>query len=138
VVPTSALDRALWMESDRMGYPAAGLDARTVRDAAQRGVERAAAELREPAVRTRADGADVGTVPPEHPYRWPTIGDVADLEAMQFEQVREFFRTYYGPSNASLVLAGDIEPDRGFDLAERYFGDLSPGTGRGRYGPPRP
>src|SRR5262245_48391568 len=128
VVPTSALDRALWMESDRMGYLLPALTPE--RFETQRNV---VLNERRQSYENRPYGLALmalmsGLFPHEHPYRWPTIGDVADLEAMQFEQVREFFRTYYGPSNASLVLAGDIEPDRGFDLAERYFGDLSPGT----------
>ena len=54
-----------------------------------------------------------------------TIGSADDLRAMQFEDVQAFFRTYYHPSNASLVLAGDIDAERGFDLAEQYFGDLA-------------
>jgi len=68
-----------------------------------------------------------GLFPFDHPYRWPTIGDVPDLEAMQFDDVREFFRAYYGPANASLVLAGDLATEDGFELADRYFGDLPAG-----------
>jgi len=66
--------------------------------------------------------------PPDHPYSWVTIGSADDIRAMQLEDVQAFFRTYYHPSNASLVLAGDIETPRAFDLAEQYFGDLTPGT----------
>jgi zinc protease len=57
-----------------------------------------------------------------------TIGAAEDIRAMQLDEVQAFFRTYYHPSNASLVLAGDIETARGFELAERYFGDLAPGV----------
>jgi zinc protease len=128
VVPTSALDRVLWMESDRMGYLLPALTPE--RFETQRNV---VLNERRQSYENRPYGLALmalmsGLFPYEHPYRWPTIGDVADLEAMQFEEVREFFRAYYGPSNASLVLAGDIAPDQGFDLAERYFGDLPPGT----------
>jgi zinc protease len=56
-----------------------------------------------------------------------TIGDVDDLRAMQFEDVQAFFRTYYHPANASLAIAGNIETERAFELADRYFGDLAPG-----------
>jgi zinc protease len=66
--------------------------------------------------------------PPDHPYHWLTIGSAEDLRAMQIDDVREFFATYYHPSNASLSLAGDIDPDEGFRLAEDYFGELRPGT----------
>ena len=62
-----------------------------------------------------------------HPYGWLTIGDPADLHAASFEDVREFFRTYYHPGNASLSLAGDIDVATGFDLARRYFGELPRG-----------
>jgi zinc protease len=65
--------------------------------------------------------------PADHPYHWMTIGATADLQAMKLDDVREFFRTYYHPANASLSLAGAIETSTAFDLAERYFGDLTPG-----------
>jgi zinc protease len=65
--------------------------------------------------------------PPDHPYHWMTIGDADDIRAMQLEDVQAFFRTYYHPANASLVIAGDVETARAFDLAERYFGDLPAG-----------
>jgi zinc protease len=65
--------------------------------------------------------------PPDHPYHWLTIGAADDLRAMQFEDVRAFFRTYYHPANASLALAGDIDSERAFALAEKYFGDIPAG-----------
>jgi zinc protease len=65
--------------------------------------------------------------PPDHPYSWMTIGSADDIRAMQLEDVQEFFRTYYHPANASLVLAGDVETERAFDLAEAYFGEIPPG-----------
>jgi zinc protease len=128
VVPTSALDRALWMESDRMGYLLPALTPE--RFETQRKVvlneRRQSYENRPYGLALMALMA--GLFPYEHPYRWPTIGDVADLDAMQFDDVREFFRTYYGPANASLVLAGDLDTEAGFEMAERYFGDLPAGT----------
>jgi zinc protease len=53
--------------------------------------------------------------PPDHPYSWMTIGSAEDIRAMQLEDVQEFFRTYYHPANASLVLAGDVEIERAFE-----------------------
>ena len=128
VVPTSAIDRALWMESDRMGYLLPALTHE--RFETQRKV---VLNERRQSYENRPYGLALmalmtGLFPFEHPYRWPTIGDVADLHAMQFDDVRDFFRTYYGPSNASLVLAGDVETGEAFELAERYFGDLPPGA----------
>jgi zinc protease len=66
--------------------------------------------------------------PEGHPYRWPTIGYMEDLTAASFEDVVEFFRRYYQPSNASLVIAGDIDPKRTRALVEKWFADVKPGT----------
>ena len=65
--------------------------------------------------------------PPDHPYHWPTIGEVADLHAAKLDDVRDFFSTYYHPGNASLAIAGDIDRDEALELARAYFGDLPPG-----------
>jgi zinc protease len=66
--------------------------------------------------------------PPDHPYHWMTIGAADDIRAMQLEDVQAFFRSYYHPANASLVLAGDIDTGRAFDLAGHYFREIAPGT----------
>jgi zinc protease len=128
VVPTSAVDRALWMESDRMGYllPAVTRERfETQRDVVlnerRQNYENRPYGLAMMAITT-------ALYPPDHPYSWMTIGSADDIRAMQLEDVQAFFRTYYHPANASLVLAGDIETPRAFDLAEQYFGDLQPGT----------
>ena len=127
VVPTSAIDRALWMESDRMGYllPAVTRD----RFETQRDV---VLNERRQNYENRPYGMAIMAItsalyPPDHPYSWMTIGSADDIRAMQLEDVQAFFRTYYHPSNASLVLAGDIETARAFELADQYFGDLPPG-----------
>ncbi len=127
VVPTSAIDLALWMESDRMGYllPAVTPE----RFETQRDV---VLNERRQNYENRPYGFALMAIvaalfPEEHPYNWPTIGSVDDLRAMRLEDVQAFFRTYYHPSNASLTLAGDLETERAFDLAERYFGDLPGG-----------
>jgi zinc protease len=66
--------------------------------------------------------------PQGHPYRWPTIGNMADLTAARYEDVVEFFRTYYQPGNASLVVGGDIEPAKARASIERWFSDVKPGA----------
>jgi zinc protease len=66
--------------------------------------------------------------PDEHPYHWLTIGESADLCAATLDDVQAFFRAYYHPANASLALVGDIETERAFDLAERYFGEVPAGA----------
>ena len=127
VVPTSAIDLALWMESDRMGYllPAVTPE----RFETQRDVvlneRRQNYENRPYGMAMMAITATL--YPPEHPYHWMTIGASEDLRAMRLDDVQAFFRTYYHPANASLALAGDIETARAFDLAEQYFGELAPG-----------
>jgi zinc protease len=127
VVPTSAIDLALWMESDRMGYLLPAVTSE--RFETQRDV---VLNERRQNYENRPYGFALMAIvaalfPEQHPYNWPTIGSVEDLRAMRLEDVQAFFRTYYHPSNASLTLAGDIETERGFDLAERYFGDLPGG-----------
>jgi zinc protease len=124
VVPTSAIDLALWMESDRMGYLLPAVTAE--RFETQRDV---VLNERRQNYENRPYGMAIialsaALYPPEHPYHWVTIGATADLQAMRLDEVQQFFRTYYHPANASLVLAGDIETARAIDLADRYFGDL--------------
>jgi zinc protease len=128
VVPTSAVDRALWMESDRMGYLLPALTPE--RFETQRDV---VLNERRQNYENRPYGMAIMAIstalyPADHPYSWMTIGSADDIRAMQLEDVQAFFRTYYHPANASLVLAGDIETERAFALAEQYFGDLTPGT----------
>jgi zinc protease len=124
VVPTSAVDLALWMESDRMGHLLPALTRE--RFETQRDV---VLNERRQNYENRPYGLAVMAVtdtlyPPEHPYHWLTIGAADDIRAMQLEEVQAFFRTYYHPSNASLSLAGDIDTDVAFALAEKYFGDI--------------
>jgi zinc protease len=128
VVPTSAIDRALWMESDRMGFLLPALTRE--RFETQRDVvlneRRQSYENRPYGMVMMALSAAL--YPPEHPYSWMTIGSAEDIRAMQLEDVQEFFRTYYHPSNASLVLAGDVDTERAFELADAYFGEIPGGV----------
>ena len=124
VVPTSALDLALWMESDRMGYLLPALT--HARFENQRDV---VLNERRQNYENRPYGLAMMAIsealyPSDHPYSWTTIGGADDIRAMQLSDVQSFFRTYYHPANASLVLAGDIDTGRGFDLAEHYFGEI--------------
>jgi zinc protease len=128
VVPTSALDLALWMESDRMGYLLPALTPERFEN--QRDV---VLNERRQSYENRPYGfammaLNAALFPADHPYHWMTIGAAEDIKAMQFEDVQEFFRTYYHPANASLVLAGDLDTERGFELAQRYFGELAAGA----------
>jgi zinc protease len=127
VVPTGALDLALWMESDRMGYLLPALSDRkfdnqrdVVLNERRQNYENRPYGLAGVAMQT-------ALYPPDHPYHWPTIGWSDDIRAASLDHVREFFQHYYHPGNASLSLAGDVETDRALELAERYFGDLPAG-----------
>ena len=127
VVPTGALDLALWMESDRMGYLLPALTKEKFEN--QRDV---VLNERRQNYENRPYGLagmaiSEALFPADHPYQWMTIGSADDLRAMQLDEVREFFATYYHPANASLTLAGDIDPDRAFELADAYFGDIPAG-----------
>jgi zinc protease len=128
VVPTSAVDRAMWMESDRMGFLLPALTRE--RFETQRDVvlneRRQSYENRPYGMVMMALSAAL--YPSHHPYSWMTIGSADDIRGMQLEDVQEFFRTYYHPSNASLVLAGDMESERAFELAEAYFGEIPAGV----------
>jgi zinc protease len=128
VVPTSAVDLALWMESDRMGYLLPALTQE--RFETQREV---VLNERRQNYENRPYGCALMAItaamfPSDHPYHWLTIGSASDINAMQLDEVHDFFRTYYHASNASLTLAGNIESARGFELAEQYFGDLPTGA----------
>ncbi len=127
VVPTSAVDLALWMESDRMGFLLPAVT--PARLETQRDV---VLNERRQNYENRPYGLAVMAIsaalfPEAHPYHWPTIGSVEDIRAMRLEDVQAFFRAFYHPANASLTLAGDIETERAFDLAGAYFGELPPG-----------
>ena len=127
VMPSNALELALWMESDRMGYLLPALTASKFEN--QRDVvlneRRQNYENRPYGLAPMAMLAAL--FPPDHPYHWTTIGEIADLRAVQLDEVRAFFSTYYHPANASLALAGDIHTAEAVELARAYFGDLAAG-----------
>ena len=127
VVPSNALELALWMESDRMGFLLPALT-----DAKFENQRDVVLNERRQQYENRPYGlagmAIVGALyPPDHPYHWLTIGEAADIRAAQIDDVREFFRTYYRPRNASLSIAGDVRADEALRLAEAYFGEIDGG-----------
>jgi zinc protease len=127
VVPAEALELALWMESDRMGFLLPALT--QAKFANQRDVvlneRRQNYENRPYGLAPMAMLA--GLFPTDHPYHWTTIGEVTDLNAVELDEVHDFFRTYYHPSNASLALAGDIDVETALALARAYFEELPSG-----------
>lgn len=126
-VPKAALDSILWLESDRMGHLLGAIDQAKLDE--QRSVVKN--EKRQGDNKPYAKAWDLiirATAPAGHPYAHSTIGSMEDLDAASLEDVREWFRTYYGPSNAVLVLSGDIMPEEARAKVEKYFGDIAPGT----------
>src|SRR6516162_11280228 len=127
-VPSNALDLALFLESDRMGFLLESMTPKTVD--AQREVvknERRQSFENRPYGQAELLLSEL-LYPPDHPYHWPVIGYMPDLTAASYEDVVEFFKKYYAPSNASLVIAGDIDLDRTQSLVEKWFGEIKGGT----------
>lgn len=127
VVPSTSLELALWMESDRMGHLLPALT-----EAKFHNQREVVLNERRQNYENRPYGmapmAILETLfPPGHPYHWLTIGSAADLHAASLEDVRQFFQRYYHPANASLALAGDVDPDRVMPLVEAYFGGIPAG-----------
>jgi zinc protease len=133
-LPSNALPLALWLDSDRMGYLLPTMDLAKVN--LQREVVKN--ERRE-----RVDNVPYGRgdemilaalYPKGHPYSWSVIGSMEDLSAASLDDVKNFFRTYYAPNNATLTIAGDFKPSEARALVQKYFG----GIPRGPAVPPRP
>jgi len=125
-VPTSMLDYVLFAESDRMGHLLPVLDQKKLD--LQRGVvqnEKRQGE-NQPYGVTRQLLAE-NTYPLGHPYSWTTIGSMKDLDDASLTDVQEWFKTYYGPNNVTLVLAGDITPEVARQKVEKYYGAIPPG-----------
>src|SRR5436190_4657215 len=131
-VPSNALELALFLESDRMGYLLDTMTPKTVD--AQRDVVK---NERRQSYENRPYGqADITLsemlYPDSHPYHWPVIGYMPDLTAASYDDVVAFFKKYYSPANASLVVAGDIDTAAARRLVEKWFSDVKPGP------PPEP
>ncbi|MDH3498255.1 MAG: insulinase family protein [Gemmatimonadota bacterium] len=127
-MPSNALELALFLESDRMGHLLGAMSPAKVDG--QRDVVK---NERRQSYENRPYGMafltlDSAMYPPGHPYSWPTIGSMADLSAASYEDVVEFFRTYYAPNNASLAIAGDIDLARTKQLVEHWFSDVPGGA----------
>ena len=125
-VPVTALDTVLWMESDRMGHLVGVIDKPRLDE--QRGVVQNEKRQGENYPYGLVENMIVeNTYPANHPYSWTVIGSMEDLNAASLDDVKEWFKTYYGPSNATLVIAGDIDAKTAKEKVEKYFGDIPPG-----------
>lgn len=125
-VPVSALERTLYLEADRMGFLAGNISKEMLER--ERGVVQNE--------KRQGENAPYGKVwseiaaklyPYSHPYSWSTIGSMEDLNAASLDDIKEWYRTYYGPNNAVISLSGDITPERALELVTKYFGGIAPG-----------
>ena len=125
-VPVSALERTLYLEADRMGFLAGNISKEMLER--ERGVVQNEKRQGENQPYGQVFTRMVETIYPySHPYSWSTIGSMEDLNAASLDDVKEWYRTYYGPNNAVLALAGDITAERALELVKKYFGNIPPG-----------
>ena len=126
-LPSNALELALYLDSDRMGFLVDAMTPQSVD--AQRAVVK---NERRQSYENRPYGLSEETIlknlyPATHPYSWPVLGSMTDLSAATYDDVVEFFKTYYVPNNASIAIAGDINPQETLKLVEKWFGDIPSG-----------
>lgn len=131
-VPRNALDIVLWMESDRMGHFVGAISQErldeqrgVVQNEKRQGENQPYGQVNE--LITRA------TYPAGHPYSWTPIGSMEDLNAASLDDVREWFKTYYGAANAVVVVAGDVDAEEIHKKVEAYFGDIPSGPPLSRF-----
>jgi zinc protease len=128
-VPSNALELALFLESDRMGYLLDTMTPQTV-DAQRDVVKNERRQSVENQPYGNAESVVLGEMlyPEGHPYHWPVIGYMPDLTAASYEDVVAFFKKFYAPANASLVVAGDLDAAATRKMVEKWFGDVKPGS----------
>jgi zinc protease len=136
--PANALPLMLWLEADRMGWMLSTMDAEKVD--AQR-------EVVKNERRQNYENQPYGLVgdhlpkllyPADHPYSWPVIGSMEDLSAASLDDVKAFFRRYYAPNNASIVVAGAVDPEEVRATVRKYFAEIPRGPEIERPTPPQP
>lgn len=124
VVPTDGLEKALWAESDKLGF-----FINTVTESVVAKEKQVVKNEKRQSVDNRPYGhtsfvVDRALYPEGHPYRWQVIGSLQDLDAATLEDVKEFHARWYGPNNATLVVAGDIDVAQTKTWIEKYFGEI--------------
>jgi len=127
VVPNNALEMVLWLESDRMGYLI-----NTVTEAAFYNQQEVVQNEKRQRVDNNPYGhtsyvIDKAMYPEGHPYNWQVIGELVDLQNATVEDVKDFYKRFYGPNNATLVIAGNFANDEAKALVEKYFGEIKKG-----------
>ncbi|NMP30606.1 insulinase family protein [Thalassotalea sp. M1531] len=125
VVPKDAFEKLMWIDSDRLGYMI-----KTVNEGALEREKQVVKNEKRQRVDNRPYGHTGHVIrknlyPEDHPYNWTVIGDLEDLQAATLEDVKEFYKQYYGPSNATVVIAGDIDIAKTKELVKYWFGEIS-------------
>src|SRR5690554_1245731 len=124
IVPKNAMETVMWLESDRMGFLI-----NTVTQSAFSNQQEVVQNEKRQRVDNNPYGhtryvIDKSLYPPGHPYNWQVIGELEDLQSATVEDVKEFYDSFYGPNNATLVLAGDFETSDAKEMIEKYFGEI--------------
>lgn len=124
VVPNNALETIMWLESDRMGFLI-----NTVTESAFYNQQEVVQNEKRQRVDNNPYGhtnwvLDKAIYPESHPYNWQVIGELVDLQSATIEDVKEFYDKYYGPNNATLVIAGDFDTKEAKAMIEKYFGEI--------------
>ncbi len=127
VLPTNYLDLGLWLESDRMGFFLEAITQEKLDNQREVVINERRQKMDNQPYGRAFERLHELLYPEGHPYRWPVIGYVEDLEAATLDDVTEFFETFYVPRNAVLTLAGDIDYDDALARVERYFGEIPGG-----------
>ena len=127
VVPKNAMEMVMWLESDRMGFLI-----NTVTEAAFANQQEVVQNEKRQRVDNRPYGhtnyvIDKAIYPEGHPYNWQVIGELVDLQNATVEDVKEFYHNFYGPNNATLVIAGDFDTAEAKAMVEKYFGEIKRG-----------
>jgi len=123
-VPIDGLEKTLWAEADKLGF-----FINTVTESVVAKEKQVVKNEKRQGVDNRPYGhqnfvLDQALYPEGHPYRWQVIGSLADLDAATLEDVKEFYRRWYGPNNATLLVAGDIDVEQTKQWVEKYFGEI--------------
>ncbi len=135
-VPIDGLEKTLWAEADKLGY-----FINTVTESVIAKEKQVVKNEKRQSVDNRPYGhqnyvLDQALYPEGHPYRWQVIGSLADLDAATLEDVEEFYRRWYGPNNATLLVSGDIDVEQTRQWIEKYFGEIPPVDSPERADPP--
>ena len=128
-VPSDALEKMIWAEADKLGYfintvtdPVLAKEKEVVKNEKRQSVDNAPYGQTEPVI-------SAALYPADHPYNWSVIGSLADLNAATLSDVQGFYRRWYTPDNATLVIAGDFDPAQARVWVEKYFGEIARGPG---------